>query len=616
MGRQPSKYAIYLCSRQSPKNCMFGKISGKTNSFRMETKVHIVFLMDGKNMRKLWPALLSLFTVLFVSACGGCQKKTSDTEGAQGKAHTGHKKTIAIGISQEPDSLFMPYKEMMASEEVVRAGMYTLTYFDENWRIMPWAAKEIPSKENGLLEIFKENGVEKMRTTWHIKEEFKWPDGTPLTADDFIFTHKLYIDPNQEIIDRSTDEKIEKMESQGPDKRTLVVTWKEPYAYFHNYRQHEAVPRHLVEPLYNQAPDQLKKSRFGQAPALAGAYTIKEWVPGSHIVAEKNPHAKGFLAGHFDEIIWRIIPETNTLESNLVSGEIDAISPTGMTLDQAMQFEKRHKDQFDFYYTEGLVWEHIDFNLENEILKDKRVRKALAYGSDREDIAKQLFLGRQPMAHGTEPPKSPYHNANIQKYPFDQAMAKRLLDEAGWILPEGKDIREKNGKPLKLTIMTTSGVKIRERVEQLLQSQWREIGIDVQIKNEPAKVFFGETMRKNKFEHMAMYAWLKDPLKVSDTLWRCDLIPSEKNNYQGQNYPRFCNKKVDEMMIMAARTLDENKRHQIGQDFEAIFAEELPSLPLYFRVEVSVTKKGLKNWKPTGMLQPVSWNAQQWSFSN
>lgn len=568
-------------------------------------------------MKKVLTLIFPLIVIIaLVPSCGGCQKKAEQkSSGETAKASSsGGKKTLTIGMSQEPDSLFIPFKEMMASEEVVRAGTYTLTYFDENWKIVPWAAKEIPSLENKQLELFTENGIAKMRTTWHIREDFKWPDGTPLTAEDFIFTQRLFMDPNQEIVDRTTAEKIEKMEAVGEDKRTLIVTWKEPYAYFHNYRQHEAVPKHLVEPIYNQAPDQLKKSRFGQAPALAGAYTIKEWVPGSHIIAEKNPHAKGILAPYFDEIVWRIIPETNTLESNLVSGTIDAISPTGMSLDQAMQFEKRHKNDFNFYYTEGLVWEHIDFNLDHPILKDLKVRQALAYGADREGIANSLFFGRQPVAHGTEPPKSPYYNPNIQKYPFDPAKAKALLDEAGWKLPAGKTIREKNGKPLQLTIMTTSGAKVRERVEQLLQSQWRDIGVDIQIKNEPSKVFFGETMRKRKYEAMAMYAWLKDPLKISDTLWRCDYIPSAKNNYQGQNQPGWCNKKVDELLRASSRELDEKKRIAMGQEVEEHFARDLPSLPLFFRVEVSVTRKELANWKPTGMLQPVSWNAQQWTY--
>lgn len=570
----------------------------------------------GREMKRLLAIGMQLLLVtILLPSCGSCQKKPPNKTIEQASnAVRDHKKRLTIGLSQEPDSLFVPFKEMMAAEEVIRAGNYTLTQFDENWRIVPFAAMEIPSFENGLLELFSENGVQKMRTTWHIRKEFKWPDGVPLTADDFIFTHKLLMDPNQEIIDRSTDEKVEKMVSAGDDKRTLVVTWKEPYAYFHNYRQHEAVPKHLVEPIYNQAPDQLKKARFGQTPALAGAYTIKEWVPGSHIIAEKNPHASGFLVPAIDEIIWRIIPETNTIESNLVSGTIDAISPTGISLDQAMQFEKRDRYGFDFFYTEGLVWEHIDFNLDNEILKDKRVRQALAYGCDREGIAQSLFMGRQPVAHGTEPPKSLYYNPNIVKYGFDPDKARLLLYEAGWQIIDGKTVREKNGKPLRLTIMTTSGSKVRERVEQLLQSQWGEIGIEVQIKNEPAKVFFGQTMRQRKFDGMAMYSWIKDPLKVSDTLWLCDYIPRAKNNYQGQNLPGFCNKRADELLKMASRELDEQKRIKLGQEFEEIFAEELPALPLYFRVDVSVARKGLKNWKPTGMLQPVTWNAYQWSF--
>lgn len=554
-------------------------------------------------MIKKYALCLSILLSL-LAACDGCWKKWRN--------HA--PKSLTIGITQEPDSLFIPFKEMMASEEIVRAGMYTLTAFDENWHLVPWAAKEIPTKENGLLEIFNEGGVQKMRTTWHLREDFFWPDGKALDALDFVFANTIYQDPTQEILDRTVVEQIEKMESKGKHNSTLVVTWKKPYAYYHNYRQHEALPRHILEPLYQQAPHELKKSVFGQAPALAGAFTIKEWVPGSHIIAGANPKAQGFLKPKFDEIVWRIIPQSNTLESNLISGAIDVISPTGLSLEQAMLFERRHKGQFDFYYTEGLVWEHIDFNLDNEILKDKGVRMALIHATDREGIVQSLFGGRQPVAHGTEPPKSPYFNDAIKKYGYDPAKARALLEEAGWKLLPGESIREKNGQPLKLVIMSTSGNKTRERIEQLLQSLWREVGVDLAIKNEPAKVFFGETLRKRKFDGLALYAWFKDPIKVSDTLWRCDNIPSVHNNFQGQNMPGWCNKQGDALLEAASRELDEKKRRLLGQHFEALFAEELPALPLFFRIDVSVTKKGLKNWKPTGMLQPVSWNAYEWSW--
>lgn len=572
--------------------------------------------MRAADPRRRFVRVRLLATVLAAAAlaAAGCSKKDVG-DGNQGTTPPAavNKRSVTIGISQEPDTLFMPFKEMMAAEEIARPVSYTLTIFDESWKLIPWAAKEIPTVENGGLELFEENGQKKMRTTWVIRDEFNWSDGTPLTAEDFVFTWELYKDPTQEIIDRTVVEKIEKMEAKGDDKKTLVVTWKEPYAYYHNYRQHEAVPKHIVEPLYRQDPGALKKHPFGTRPVLAGSFTIKEWVPGSHIIAVKNPHAKGFLEPKLDEIVWRIIPQTNTLEANLVSGSVDAISTMGLSLDQGLEVSKRVSDRFDVHFTEGLVWEHVDFNLDNEILKDKRVRQALAYGADREGISKELFAGRQPVAHGTEPPRSPYHNPAIKKYAYDPKKAEALLEEAGWKVGAG-GIREKGGKKLQLVLMTTSGNKTREQVEVLLQSQWRQIGVDVQIKNEPAKVFFGETLRRRKYPAMAMYAWTKDPVTVSDTLWRCDYIPRPENNFQGQNQPGWCNEEVDKLLREASGELDEKKRVALGQRFEEIFAEELPALPLYFRVDVSVTRKGLKNWKPTGTLQALTWNAHQWTW--
>ena len=190
-----------------------------------------------------------------------------------------------------------------------------------------------------------------------------------------------------------------------------------------------------------------------------------------------------------------------------------------------------------------------------------------------------------------------------------------MLDQAGWKRPKKGAIRQKNGKKLRLILMTTSGNKTRERVEQLLQSQWRAVGVDIVIKNQPAKVFFGQTLRKRKYPHMAMYAWIKDPLTVSDTLWRCDYIPKKSNNYMGQNQPGWCDKKVDQILKAASRELDKEKRNKLGQRFETLFAEMLPALPLFFRVEVSVTRKELINWKPTGTLQPITWNAHEWRWN-
>jgi len=190
---------------------------------------------------------LSALGAIALFAVAACNKSEHKVQNASMQAN---KKSVTIGISQEPDTLFMPFKEMMASEEVARVGNYTLTIYDANWKLRPWAAKEIPTLQNGKLELFTENGAQKMRTTWELRDEFAWPDGEPLTADDFVFAYQVLKDPTQEVIDRTVVEKIEKMESKGDKRKTLVVTWKEPYAYYHNFRHHEPLPRHLLESIY------------------------------------------------------------------------------------------------------------------------------------------------------------------------------------------------------------------------------------------------------------------------------------------------------------------------------------------------------------------------------
>lgn len=573
------------------------------------------FASKGRTLKasKQWP-VRCIWIIGFILCDSGCNKTDQTSQsGAHSHATKERKRSLTIGITQEPDTLWIPFKEMLASEEIARPTAYTLTIFDEKWKLIPWAAKEIPTLKNGLLELFEENGQKKMRATWRLRDEFNWPDGTALTADDFILCYEIYRDPDQEIVDRTVVEKIESMTAAGQNRKTLIVTWKEPFAYYANYRQHEAVPAKLVRPLYESQGKDLKKHPFGIKPHLAGAFTIQEWIAGSHITAVRNPGAKGFLAPKLDRVTWRIIPLTNTLEANIVSGTIDAISPIGLSFDQAVEFEKRHGDSFDVHYTEGLVWEHIDFNLSNPILADKRVRQALAHGANRKLISDELFFGRQPVAHGTQPKKSRYFNPDVRKYPFDPAKAKALLEEAGWKVGE-QGIRMKEGKPLAIWLMTTSGNRMREQVETLLQSQWRDIGVKIKIKNQPAKVFFGETMRKRKFSGMMMFAWTADPIRMSDTLWRCDNIPSKENRFQGQNIPGWCHPEASKIIGSMSTEMDAEARYDLGRKFEAIWAEELPALPLYFRVDVSVTRKGLKNWKPTGTLQPVSWNAHEWEW--
>ncbi len=564
------------------------------------------------------PGLVGLLAALALGAsCKNCVDETGarGEPGMAGLSAEADRPTrqLTIGIQQEPDTLWPTFHEMMVAEEVLGTGQVSLTVFDEKWRIQPSAAVELPSVENGGVKLRGEGGG--MQVTWQIDKELAWPDGTPVTADDFVFAHRLLRDKRFEVAERAVIEKVKDMRAAGKDRRTLIVEWTHPYAYFNNYRVHAVLPRHLLEARYRDHADTLLDDGFGVLPVLPGSFTVSEWVRGSHIIVERNPAARGRWRPWFDRIIFRIIPSTAALEANLVSGTIDAVSSGWLPLDRVEALQREHKDGFDFHYVEGLIFEHIDCNLDNPILADVRVRRALLYGTDRQRMLRKLFGQRQQVAHSWVPPRRPDHNSEVRRYDYDPAVAARLLDEAGYT-PGPDGIRVKDGQRLELSIMTTSGNATRERIEQILQEDWRKLGVDLDIQNQPAKIFFAETLRRRSFPALAMYSWNMDPLTDSASLWRCDQIPAETNGWTGQNYPGWCNEEVTAIHGQIERSLDATHRHELLKRQQLLWAEALPVLPLYFRLEPSVTLRRLRGWKPTGTLVPVTWNAASWQFTD
>jgi peptide/nickel transport system substrate-binding protein len=157
-----------------------------------------------------------------------------------------------------------------------------------------------------------------------------------------------------------------------------------------------------------------------------------------------------------------------------------------------------------------------------------------------------------------------------------------------------------SGLPLTLELMTTAGNRTRELVQQVLQSQWRRLGIDVRIRNEPARVFFGQTTSKRRFSAMAMFAWISAPENVPRTTLHSEEIPTEANGWAGQNYPGFRNAEMDRLLDALERELDRERRRVMWRRVQQIYAEELPALPLYFRSDVHIWPLWLEGVVPTG----------------
>ena len=149
-------------------------------------------------------------------------------------------------------------------------------------------------------------------------------------------------------------------------------------------------------------------------------------------------------------------------------------------------------------------------------------------------------------------------------------------------------------------------------MQQVLQSQWKKLGIDVRVKNQPPRVFFGETVTRRKFSGLAMYAWISAPESVPRTTLHSAHIPSPGNNFAGQNYTGFNNAEMDRLIDKIEVELDRETRRALWRRIQEIYATELPVIPLYFRANPYVLPMWLKGVEPTGHQDPSTLWVENW----
>ena len=323
---------------------------------------------------------------------------------------------------------------------------------------------------------------------------------------------------------------------------------------------------------------------------------------GASQTLKPNPHWTGFEPA-FETIVIRAIENTSALEAALLSGSVDMIAgEAGLSIDQGIAFEQRHGDDYTVIFKPGLIYEHMDVMLDNPVLADVRVRRALLFAVDRQAISDRLFAGKQPVATTSVSPLDwTYTEDDVETYPFDPDRAAALLEEAGWSMGSDGVRINAAGDRLSLSLMTTAGNRSRGKlVQQVLADYWKRIGIETRIRNEPARVYFGETVSKRRFEGLALFAWLSAPESVPRTTLHSESIPSEENNWFGQNYTGFQNGRMDALIDALESETNPDHRAPLWAEVQQIYASELPALPLYFRADTFVLPSWLEGVTPTG----------------
>lgn len=533
---------------------------------------------------------------------------------------------LRIGLSQYPTTLHPNMEASVAKSYVMSMTQRPMTVYDHEWQLVCMLCVELPSIEAGTAvpEDLPE-GVEGagdgrgIALTYRIQPQAIWGDGTPITTKDVLFTWKVGRHEKSGIGNLELYRRI--LSIDVIDDKTFVMHADRISFQYAAINDFKLLPAHIEGPIFDAAPDDYKnRTAFDSDPTnpgLAfGPYRIVEAVPGSRIVLERNETWWGKEPA-FDRITLLTIEKTTALEANLLSGNVDMIAgELGLSLDQALAFEKRHGDDYQIIYEPGLLYEHIDLMLENPILQNKSVRQALVYAIDREAISQRLFEGRQPVAHSGVSPLDWVYDPDVKMYDHDPEKAGELLDAAGW-----SDIRDgirhnAAGEALRLEFMTTAGNRIRELVQQVLQSQWRQAGIDIRVRNEPPRVFFGETVHHRRFTGLAMFAWGKGPEHVPRTTLHSEEIPNEANGWSGQNYTGFRSAEMDELIEAINLELDRPTRKEMWSRVQQIYAEEVPVISLYWRANAYVLPKWLQGVRPTGQMASSSLWVENWTVED
>jgi peptide/nickel transport system substrate-binding protein len=339
---------------------------------------------------------------------------------------------------------------------------------------------------------------------------------------------------------------------------------------------------------------------------------LSDYRPGTRIVFEPNPHWPG-PEPHLKRIILTYRDNSPALIQNLLSGGIDAVpvSPGGISFSEMLDLRKQYPDRFIYHIAYGTNLERIALNLDNPILADVRVRRALMMAINRDEITKALFDGLQSSAQSLVSEESPLFSNAITRYPFDPAAAKKLLTEAGWHPGPGGICVDDKGRRLSFDFVTTAGNQTRAQIAQVIQDEMKDICVEMVTKLVSLAEFNGPMARQRNFKGMMMSSIDFSPSASPRIALGSDAIPTDANSHVGNNFSGYSSKEMDDALTSLENVLGPKQEKEGWDKVQRIFTADLPMLPLYFYARSYVTVKDIKDFRQ-GTLDPLGNWAEEW----
>lgn len=501
--------------------------------------------------------------------------------------------TVTVGFHQEPNLLWGPATGLTVAQETAILLNRPLIMINEDLEYVPALATEVPTLENGGLS------ADGLTYTFHLRDDVRWHDGTPLTAADVNFTYEMLVHPDVPVRGRVGWNQISSVEM--PDEHTIVFNFDTVDAPFLDRVAIVTIlPQHI---LGDVPPGELVTHEWfrSNAPGL-GPFKFVEWQPGNYILVERNPDF--FEAGlpRLDRIILKIITDANTLTNQLETGEVDI--RFRMLNDQVEIIERMpHVQLISTNATSPwLIW----INNEDPALGERAVRLALNYGFDRIGLTGTLLKGLVEPAYTLIPPFSWAYDDNVvEAYDYDPDRARRLLEDAGWVDADGNGIREKDGQELSFEILNIAGEPERVQILSFIQDQWRDIGVNVSIQNVDVATMWGNALPNGDYDMGYSYSGrYADPADLAQHY----LCPEKQPT---TNWGRYCAPELDEVMLAAQATVDQAERAELYARALGMIAEDPAYVFIGWRTDHTPINERVQGYRPaTGYLE--LWNAEEW----
>ncbi len=470
--------------------------------------------------------------------------------------------------------------------------------------------------------------MEQLAVTFRLREDVLWSDGTPVTADDSVYSYEIDADARTPT-DKSAVNRTASYRAQ--DTHTVLWTglpgFIDPLITDNFWMP---LPRQLWQnTLKYRAADLLKAPESTRTPMGWGAFVVEEWLPGNRITLVNNPAY--FSAGEgqpgVDKIVFRFIPDANDAVAQLLSGDCDIITERA-DLESLVPLLLRLEEQALAIpvFTPDTRWEHLDFNINPasntkrpDFFEDVRTRQAIAYCLNREGIVKTQLYGKSSVLDSYLPAEHPLHAEDLDTYPYDPDRGKALLDEIGWRDEDGNGIREAHGipgirdkTPLAFRWQSTTASPM-VYLEQF-QSDLAFCGMDVTISQLPVTEFFAMSADGPLFGRnfdLASFAWMTEFDPPPCQRYMSTEIPSAANNWSGLNLAGFIDTTFDSACAQAQNALPGSAEFIAGhQAAQRRFAEQLPALPLFLRLQISVVRPEVSLYALESITSASLWNIE------